>query len=275
MSRLFLVATPIGNLEDLSFRAVRILKEVPLIAAEDTRTSKNLLNHYGIETSLTSYHDHNEESKTQVLLDHLRELDLALISDAGTPGINDPGYFLVKAALDADHLVIPIPGPSAPLAAVSVSGLASDQFLYLGYLPRKSQARQKSLEKIKDLPWTLIFLETPHRLLKSLPDIKLVLGNRNMAAARELTKLHEEIIRGPVSEVLEYFSAHEPRGEITLVIEGKPPGQIWLEEELRGEIRRLLKSRQYSPSQLAKALTEESGWSRRDIYDLIQNLEED
>ena len=221
MSILYLVATPIGNLEDLSFRAVRILKEVPLIGAEDTRRSRTLLKHYQIETPLTSYHDHNKETKSQTLLAHLLEYDLALISDAGTPGINDPGYYLLKAALEAGHQVIPVPGPSAPIAAISASGLPSDQFLYLGYLPRKSQARQKSLDQVKDNPWTLIFLETPHRLLKSLTDIRLVLGDREMAVARELTKLHEEIIRGSVSELMKYYSKKEPKGEITLVISGK------------------------------------------------------
>ena len=274
MSTLFLVATPIGNLEDLSFRAVRILKEVPLIGAEDTRTSRTLLKHYQIETPLTSYHDHNKESKTQTLLDHLLENDLALISDAGTPGINDPGYFLLKAALEAGHQVIPVPGPSAPIAAISASGLPSDQFLYLGYLPRKSQARQKTLDQVEDLPWTLIFLETPHRLLKSLQDIEQVLGDREMAVARELTKLHEEIIRGSVSEVREHYSRKEPKGEITLVISGKLTGQAWPERQLLEEIQKKLKTSQISPSRLAKNLAKDSGWSRRDIYDLMQGFQD-
>ena len=274
MSTLFLVATPIGNLEDLSFRAVRILKEVPLIGAEDTRTSRTLLKHYQIETPLTSYHDHNKESKTQTLLDHLLENDLALISDAGTPGINDPGYFLLKAALEAGHQVIPVPGPSAPIAAISASGLPSDQFLYLGYLPRKSQARQKTLDQVEDLPWTLIFLETPHRLLKSLQDIEQVLGDREMAVARELTKLHEEIIRGSVSEVREHYSRKEPKGEITLVISGKLTGQAWPERQLLEEIQKKLKTSQISPSRLAKNLAKDSGWSRRDIYDLMQGVQD-
>ncbi len=275
MSTLFLVATPIGNLEDLSFRAVRILKEVPLIGAEDTRRSRTLLKHYQIETPLTSYHDHNKESKTQTLLDHLLENDLALISDAGTPGINDPGYYLLKAALEAGHQVIPVPGPSAPIAAISASGLPSDQFLYLGYLPRKSQARQKTLDQVKDKPWTLIFLETPHRLLKSLPDIRQVLGDREMAVARELTKLHEEIIRGTVSELMEHYSRKEPKGEITLVISGKITEGAWPESQLIEEIQKRLKTSQSSPSFLARNLAEQSGWSRRDIYDLIQGLQDE
>jgi len=275
MSILFLVATPIGNLEDLSFRAMRILKEVPLIGAEDTRRSRTLLKHYQIETPLTSYHDHNKESKTQFLLDHLLDNDLALISDAGTPGINDPGYYLLKAVLAAGHQVIPVPGPSAPIAAISASGLPSDQFVYLGYLPRKSQARQKNLEHVKDLPWTLIFLETPHRLLKSLQDIEQVLGDREMAVARELTKLHEEIIRGSASELMEYYSRKEPKGEITLVISGNIREGAWPESQLLEEIQKRLKTSQTSQSSLAKSLAGESGWFRRDIYDLIQGLQDE
>jgi 16S rRNA (cytidine1402-2'-O)-methyltransferase len=275
MSILYLVATPIGNLEDLSFRAVRILKEVPIIGAEDTRRSRTLLKHYQIETPLTSYHDHNKEKKTQTLLDHLLENDLALISDAGTPGINDPGYYLLKAALEAGHQVIPVPGPSAPIAAISASGLPSDQFLYLGYLPRKSQARQKTLDQVKDHPWTLIFLETPHRLLKSLPDIRLVLGDREMTVARELTKLHEEIIRGSVSEVIDHYSRKEPKGEITLVISGKMTEGVWPESQLLDEIQKRLKTSQSSTSRLAKSLAVESGWSRRDIYNLIRGTQDE
>jgi len=275
VSTLYLVATPIGNLEDLSFRAARILKEVPLIAAEDTRTSRTLLAHYQIDTPLTSYHDHNKENKTQSLLEHLNDHDLALISDAGTPGINDPGYFLLNAALAAGHQGIPIPGPSAPIAALSSSGLPSDQFLYLGYMPRKSHARQKNLEQVAEHPWTLIFLETPHRLLKSLGDIREILGERQMAVARELTKLHEEITRGPVSELIEYFSRKEPKGEITLVISGKSSAGEWSENQLIKEVQLRLKSGQSSPSHLAKELAKESGWSRNMIYDLMQRLQED
>jgi 16S rRNA (cytidine1402-2'-O)-methyltransferase len=275
MSILFLVATPIGNLEDLSFRALRILSEVPLIAAEDTRTSKKLLNHYQIQSPITAFHDHNKENKTPFLLEHLREKDLALISDAGTPGINDPGYFLVRAAIEAGHQVVPIPGPSAPISALAASGLATDQFLYLGYLPRKSQARKTSLKSIVDLPWTLVFLETPHRLLESLEDLLEILGDREMVVARELSKLHEEFRRGRISEQSKHFSLHEPRGEITLVISGKDPGEIWSADELSAAIDHQLKTGGDSPSQLAKKLALLSGWSRRDIYDLMQGLEKE
>lgn len=272
MSNLYLVATPIGNLEDLTFRAVRVLKEVPLIAAEDTRTSQVLLKKYQIETPLTAYHDHNKESKTSALLDHLSNDDLALISDAGSPAINDPGYLLVQAAIQGGHQVIPVPGPSAPIAALSISGLPTDRFLYLGYLPRKSASRQELLDQIKDLPWTLIFLETPHRLVDSLEDCQEVLGDRQISVARELTKLHEEIIRGPISLAREHFQEKKPKGEITLVIAGAAPDGIWPETRLMDEINRALGSGDLNPSQLAKNLASRSGWPRRAIYDLLQDL---
>ena len=272
MSKLYLVATPIGNLEDITFRAVRILKEVPLIAAEDTRTSKTLLKAYQINTKLTSYHDHNKESKTPKLIDHLKAQDLALVSDAGTPAINDPGFYLVKAALEAGHQVIPIPGPSAPVAALSASGFPTDNFLYLGYLPRKTKGRKDFLEDVKEHPWTLVFLETPHRLIQSLEDMLVVLGDREIAVARELTKLHEEIFRGAISEAREHYSQNEPKGEITLIISGRGNEAVWSKEELLGALREEGKLGELSPTRLAKTLADKSGWSRRDIYDLMQGL---
>ena len=272
MGKLYLVATPIGNLEDLTFRAVRLLKEVALIAAEDTRTSRVLLDHYQIQTPLTAYHDHNKGKKTKDLVDHLSQQDLALISDAGTPAINDPGFVLVQAALGAGHQVIPIPGPSAPIAALSASGLATDKFIYLGYLPRKSSARLELLKGIQYQPWTLVCLETPHRLVDSLEDCHTALGNRNIVVARELTKLHEDFVRGPITEVRDHFLEHKPRGEITLVIAGADPEGIWPESQLLDTIKSELESGQLSPSQLAKDLASRSGWSRNTIYDLMQNL---
>jgi len=272
MSKLYLVATPIGNLEDITFRAVRILKEVPLIAAEDTRTSKTLLKAYQINTKLTSYHDHNKENKTPKLLDHLKSLDMALISDAGTPAINDPGFYLVKAALEAGHQVIPIPGPSAPVAALSASGFPTDNFLYLGYLPRKTKGRKDFLENIKEHPWTLVFLETPHRLIQSLEDMLVVLGDREIAVARELTKLHEEIYRGTISETREHYIQYEPKGEITLIISGRGNETVWSKEKLLLSIQEESKLGELSPTRIAKNLAEKSGWSRRDIYDLMQGL---
>ena len=275
MSILYLVATPIGNLEDITFRAVRILREVPLIAAEDTRTTKNLLGKYQLNTPLISFHDHNKESKTIQLLDHLADNDLALVSDAGTPAINDPGFYLVKAAIAAGHQVVPIPGANSAVTALSASGLPTDSFLYLGYLPRKKKARIDLLEEIRDIPWTTICLETPHRLLDSLEDIQTVLGDRELVVARELTKIHEEFYRGAASDVSDYYQDHPPKGEITLVLSGKKSRERWNREKLVAAIKEGDKGSTTSPTKYAKTLAEKSGWSRREIYDLMQGLRGD
>ena len=267
MGTLYLVATPIGNLEDMSPRAVRVLREAQLIAAEDTRQSKKLLNHFDIHTPLTSYFEHNKLGKLGAVLDKLNEGNVALISDAGTPALNDPGYELVSAAVNAGHRVSPIPGPASPIAALTVSGLPTDTFLYLGYLPRKSVERKKVLLNVVNLPYTLVFLETPHRLLDALKDLEEILDDRQIALARELTKLHEEIWRGTSSEAREHFKA--PRGEFVLVVSGrtKEVKAKWTEEKLLAAIRREIKAGE-SPSALAAKLAVESGWARRDIYKL-------
>ena len=196
------------------------------------------------------------------------------MSDAGTPGISDPGFFLVQAALASGHKVVPIPGPSAPVAALSASGFPTDNFLYLGYLPRKKKARRELLEDLKNLSWTLVFLETPHRLIQSLEDMVSILGEREIAVARELTKIHEEIFRGSIPEVSDHYREKEPKGEITLIVSGKIINDIWPEEKLLSAIQDGLQTGKLNPSQLAKSLSEESGWSRRDIYDLMQGLRE-
>lgn len=269
MGTLYLVATPIGNLEDISARALRTLREVRLIAAEDTRRTRKLLAHYDIHTPLSSYYEHNKLSKLEEILASLAEGDVALVSDAGTPLINDPGYELVLAALDAGYAVLPIPGPSAPIAALSASGLPADTFLYLGYLPRKTKPRRALLQDVKDDPYTAVFLEAPHRLLDSLRDMLDVLGDRQMAAARELTKLHEEIFRGRISEALKYFLEHTPRGEFTLVVSGREGSkERWPEDRLRSELSNYLQSGE-SPSSIAGLLAKESGWPRREIYQII------
>ena len=269
MSTLYLVATPIGNLEDLSPRAARILQEVSLIAAEDTRHTAKLLNHFGISTPSTSYYDHNKGYKTERVLDALASGDVALVSDAGTPGLNDPGYLLVRAALDDGHDVSPIPGPTAPVSALVVSGLPTDRFLYLGYLPRKSGERRRAIEEVQTFPYTLIFFETPHRMMDSLVDLEEILGDRQIAVAGELTKLYEEIYRGSLSQAQNYFDSHPARGEYTLVIAGqeKSAGK-WDEAELKTA----LGSPAYAnlpPSQAARELAEKSGWPRRKVYNLI------
>lgn len=268
MGILYLVATPIGNLEDLSPRAIRILREARLIAAEDTRQTQKLLSHFDIHTRLTSYYEHNKLTKLDAILAALNEGDVALVSDAGTPAINDPGYELVRAALASGFDVRPVPGPSAPIAALTVSGLPTEAFLYLGYLPRKSSERHQFLSRAADLPYTLIFLETPHRLLDSLDDMLAVLGDRSMAAARELTKLHEEVFRGKVSAARAYFKA--PRGEFVLVVEGmKATGnEKWTEEKLLAAIRKDRKIGK-SAKVIASELAPLSGWNKRDIYNLV------
>jgi 16S rRNA (cytidine1402-2'-O)-methyltransferase len=218
---LYLVSTPIGNLEDLSLRAKRVLAEADLIAAEDTRHTQQLLARYEIHTPLTSYHDHNKEEKTPVLIERLRQgQTIALVSDAGTPTISDPGYYLITGCIAAGIPVSPVPGPTAPLAALAASGLPTDAFLFAGFLPRKPGARQKRLEALAPLRETLLLFESPHRLLRLLEELQLRLGDRRVAVCRELTKLHEEILRGRLSEVVERFKGKIVKGEITIVVEG-------------------------------------------------------
>ena len=270
MGTLFLVSTPICNLEDISPRALRILKEVQLIAAEDTRHSGVLLKHFGIETRLTSYFEHNKIHKLDQILSALAEGDVALISDAGTPAINDPGYELVQAALASNFDVVPVPGPSAPIAALTVSGLPTDSFLYLGYLPHKSSERLGFVGQVSNLPYTLIFLETPHRLLDSLEDILAILGDRRICIAREMTKRYEEYWRGDISGALEYFKSKDPRGEFTLVVEGKKKEESskWEESELMDAIRKELQTGR-SAKEISADLAGQSGWNKKDVYALV------
>ena len=275
MGTLYLVATPIGNLEDLSPRALRILREACLIAAEDTRVTRKLLAHFDLHTPLTSYFEHNKLTKLNSILAALAQGNVALASDAGTPAINDPGYELVRAALQAGYSVCPIPGPSAPVAALAASGLPTDAFLYLGYLPRRSSERREMLGQIVDLPYTLVFLESPHRLLAGLADLQSSLGDRQIAIARELTKVHEQIWRGTISAASTYFINNEPRGEFTLVVAGKAKDekQKWTEDKVMTAIKFGLKSGE-SPSALSKRVAEESGWERRIIYKLATNSQQ-
>lgn len=274
MSTLYLVATPIGNLEDISNRALRILREAHRIAAEDTRRTAKLLKHYDIHTPLISFHEHSQKGKLASLLAELETGDLALVSDAGTPLLNDPGAELVNAALEAGHRVSPIPGPNAPLAALIASGLPAGAFLYLGYLPRASSERRRLLGEIASLPYTLIFLETPHRLLEALGDLEQVLGDRSITVARELTKIHEEIVRGKISQARFHFSQQAPRGEFTLVVAGASPTQkeAWTIEELQAAVQERI-ALDIPPAQIASQLASESGWPRRHIYRMITELE--
>ena len=270
MGTLYLVATPIGNLEDMSSRAIRILREASLIAAEDTRHSGKLLKHFEIETPITSYFEHNKLDKLDFILEKLSTGDVALISDAGTPAVNDPGYELVKAALDAHHDVKPVPGPSAPITALTVSGLPSDSFLYLGYLPHKTSERHRRLEEVESQPYTLIFLESPYRVVEALEDISSILGDRRICVAREMTKMFEEYWRGRVSGAVEYFKAQPARGEFTLVVEGKTNDKkdVWTEDELQKAIEKELKNEK-SAKEISIELAKQSGWNKKEVYRLI------
>ncbi len=274
MGILYLVATPIGNLEDITLRALKTLQSVGLIAAEDTRTTRALLTHYDIHTPLTSNHNLNERGKIQELLEQLNEKDIAVVSDAGTPLINDPGYPLVQAAITAGIRVIPIPGPSSPITALCVSGLASDQFAYLGYIPRKKKERIEFLTHAAQYPFSLIFLETPHRIRESLQAILECLGDRQIAICREMTKLYEEIIRCQVSEAIDHFSQTEPLGEFTLVLSGKLiSSEKWSTEQISQAIQDGL-TKHFRITDLSRDLAKPSGWSRKEIYELAESLKD-
>ena len=270
MGILYLVATPIGNLEDMSPRAVRILREATLIAAEDTRHTGTLLKHFEIKSPITSYFEHNKINKLDRILEALADGDVALVSDAGTPAINDPGYELVQAALASGFDVRPVPGPSAPISALTVSGLPTDSFLYLGYFPHKSSERRSRLTEISQQSFTLVFLESPHRIVDSLEDILSVLGDRRICVAREMTKMYEEFWRGSVSGAIEYFKSKEPRGEFTLVIGGNKTEDRgrWTEEELLKAIKKELKAGK-SAKEISTELAEQSAWNKKEVYSLI------
>lgn len=270
MGTLFLVATPIGNLEDLSPRAQRVLGEVALIAAEDTRHSGKLLQHFGIRTKLVSFFEHNQRARLDEVLDALQAGDVALISDAGMPAINDPGYLLVRAALDAGHNVSPVPGPSAPVAALAASGLPTDEFLYLGYPGRKSAERKREFENVAALPYTLIYLESPHRLQETLADMHAVFGDRQVAVAAELTKLFERFFRGSLAEALEFIEKEPARGEYTLVVAGAQRSETWDEARVLDALRA---GGDQPPSQLAREIASQAGWPRSKVYDLLQSLQ--
>ena len=275
MGTLYLVATPIGNLEDITLRALRILKEVALIAAEDTRTARNLLHHFEITTQVTSYFEHNKLTKLDRVLDALERGDVAVISEAGMPGLSDPGYELVRAALERGIRVVPIPGANALTAALVGSGLPTDQFIYLGFLPRQASARRKLLKAVIAEPRTLVAYEAPHRLRASLGDISDILGDRAICVARELTKVYEEFFRGNVSVAREHFAKLAPRGEFTLVIEGKTSDgrpqsterTVWDEARVREAVRDLIAAGM-PRTDAVKHVARECGRDRREVYQL-------
>ncbi len=272
MGTLYLVATPIGNLEDITARALRVLLQARLIAAEDTRQTRKLLSHFDIHVPLLSYYEHNKYVRLSEVLEALEQGDVALVSDAGTPALNDPGYELVCAALAGGFPVCPIPGACAPISALVASGIPTDAFLYLGYLPRKSSMRSRVLQTVAPLPYTLIFLESPHRVLDALADLQTVLGDRQVAVARELTKLHEEIFRGALSQAHQHFTTQAPRGEFTLVIAGAAQQvQLWSEEQMQSALLRALADGE-PPSQVAARLAAQSGWQKRAVYRMAMEL---
>ncbi|MCY4528244.1 MAG: 16S rRNA (cytidine(1402)-2'-O)-methyltransferase [Chloroflexi bacterium] len=273
MSTLYIVATPIGNMEDITLRALRVLGDVSLIAAEDTRTTRKLLSRYDIDTPSTSYHDHNRVSKLPVLLEALSHGDVALVSDAGTPSINDPGAELAAAADSAGHTVVPVPGPSALTAALSVAGIEAEQFIYLGFLPRRGGPRRKLFDSLIGEHRALVAFEAPHRLTETLADIFKKLGDRQVVVCRELTKLHEEVFRGTVTQALEHFI--EPRGEFTLIVLGadvaaEPDDALF---ERAREILRYESSRG-SKSKDAIAAASMTGLSKNDMYRLWLEIRE-
>ena len=217
---LYLVATPIGNLSDITHRALQVLRDVDLIACEDTRHTHKLLSHYGITTKTVSYHEHNEQQRAEQLIDQLKQgSNIAVVSDAGTPAVSDPGFRLVRAAIENEVAVVPVPGPSALISALVAAGLPTDEFFFAGFLPARTNARRARLSELQSVPGTLIFYEAPHRLAATLKDAHEILGERDAVVARELTKVHEEIRRGRLSELSEHYEREEPRGEIVVLID--------------------------------------------------------
>ncbi len=237
MSTLFVVATPIGNLQDVSLRAVEILKSVPLIAAEDTRVTRKLLNHIGSKVRTLSYNENSAPNRLRQLLEHLESADLALVTDAGTPAVSDPGSKLVREAAAAGHIVTPVPGPSSATAALSVSGFDSAGFAFIGFLPRKRAERKKELAQIIDLPMTLVLLEAPHRVRQTLESLSEVAPERDLVICRELTKLYEEVFRGGPEAALNHFE--NPRGEFVILIAPAPESRLELtDDEIRDAAQR-------------------------------------
>ena len=264
---LYIVATPIGNLEDMTFRAVRLLKEAGLIAAEDTRHSRKLLSHFGISRPLTSYFDHNKNFKGAYILDKLREgVTVALISDAGTPCISDPGYQLVRDAVAAGIPVVPIPGPSAVIAALSASGLPTDRFAFEGFLPNRQGKRRDKLLSVRAEERVLVFYESPKRLSAALADLQDVMGDREVVIARELTKLHEEFVRGRVSEVMELLRERPPKGEVAILVAPAPASAASSMPAVVDLLRDSLASGTISLKDAVRKIAMETGRPRSEVY---------
>ncbi len=266
--RLFVVATPIGNLADITLRAIRVLGDVDLIAAEDTRTTRKLLAHHGIRTPLVSYHEHNEMVRTPELLGRLKKGEsIALVSEAGTPSISDPGYRLVEGAIAEGVDVEPVPGASAVLAAIVVSGLSSDSFVFDGFLPRRATERRRRLQELASEKRTLVIFEAPHRVDASLADMLAVLGDRRAALCRELTKLHEEVRRDTLSNLVASVEARPVKGELVLVIEGAAQTKPDVDAALAETLARIEGGE--SVREATRAVAEQRGVPRRALYDRV------
>ena len=267
---LYIVATPIGNMEDITLRAIRILKEADMIAAEDTRHTKKLLNTYQIATSLVSLHEHNERAKTALIINKINEgKNVAYVTDAGTPCISDPGYFLISKAHDEDIRVIPVPGPSSVIAAVSAAGFPADSFIFCGFLPTRENKRRKFIETLKNEERTIIFYESPLRILSTFKDLLEILGDRKMVLAREITKIFEEIKRGNISEFIEKKTGTKIKGEITVIIEGEKimPAPV-SQQEIAQKVIEAKKSRKLSLRDAINLVSSETGISRKKVYEI-------
>ncbi len=270
---LYVVSTPIGNLEDITLRALRVLKEVDLIAAEDTRRTRQLLTHYDIHKPLISYHEFNRRLREETLLNELREgKSVALVTDAGTPGISDPGEDLVKRAIQESIPLAPIPGPSALVAALSVSGLHTGSFLFHGFLPSKASARQKLLRSLKERTETLVFYESPRRLRSLLEEAVLTLGDRQVVVAREMTKVYEEVYRGTITEVLNQLGEREVKGEVTVIIGGGTPQKQVEPLTVLEALKYYSQEMGLSMKESVNRVAEELGISRREVYQESLNL---
>lgn len=267
-SKLYIVSTPIGNLEDITIRALNVLKKVDLIACEDTRTSKKLLAHYQIQKPLTSYHEHNEIEKTEELLSQLKDgKSVALITDAGTPVVSDPGYRIVKLASDSGIEVVPIPGASAAIAALSISGLPTSSFTFLGFPPKQNKKLSEFFERIKDRPETLIFYESPKRVVKTLEIMSEILGNRNSSVCREITKMYEETLRGSFSDIIDNLKSRETiKGEFVLLVEGNSVQDDKFDSETLDKILLNLKKEGHSLKDAVREVVADSGISKSKIY---------
>jgi 16S rRNA (cytidine1402-2'-O)-methyltransferase len=275
MGTLYVVATPLGNLGDLSIRATEVLRTVPVVAAEDTRRTRGLLEHLGAHPQLHSFHAHSPERRLELLLGLLADgKDVAVVSDAGTPGVSDPGTELVRAAHEAGHVVVPIPGPSAIATLLSASGLSADRFLFLGFVPRRGGERARLLARAAAEEWSVVFYEAPNRVVELLDDLVALTGDgRRAVVGRELTKLHEEIRHGTLGEHLAHFTATEPRGEFTVVLEGTglPPTVVDRTEDATASARGLLAAG-VTRREVSQRIAAEFGLSRNDAYRLVMSL---